>query len=228
MSSRQESLAPSLPLQGGRPEATDARVPRFGPTERFAHWWTVLMVAAALLTGLGLGGEAESGPLLIMHVGAVVLIGAGLAAALIFGDRRALLRSAHRLFSFDRRDAAWAQARVQHPFARDLHREWGMFNTGQKFLAWALSASVAAVVVTGVQSWSAGGDGGGAHGATVVVCMVLLGAHVFMAIVNPATRPALAGMVFGHVQRSWAAKHHGAWLDDVDLRATELPRRERL
>jgi formate dehydrogenase subunit gamma len=50
----------------------------------------------------------------------------------------------------------------------------------------------------------------------VVVTGVLLGAHVFIAIVNPVTGPAVAGMVFGRVRRSWAAKHHRGWLDEVE------------
>jgi cytochrome b subunit of formate dehydrogenase len=50
----------------------------------------------------------------------------------------------------------------------------------------------------------------------VVVAMVLVGCHVFMAVVNPATRPALAGMVLGRVRRSWAEQHHGGWLHDHD------------
>ena len=48
------------------------------------------------------------------------------------------------------------------------------------------------------------------------IALVLLCAHVFMALINPATRPALPGMVFGHVRRSWAATHHPAWLEDQD------------
>jgi formate dehydrogenase subunit gamma len=192
----------------------DDWVPRFGVTERLAHWWTMLMMASALLTGAGLGDDA-GGPLLIAHVIAVALIGVGLVAAVLLGDRRALLRAARRLFSFDERDAAWLQGRLRHPLSRDIHREWGMFNTGQKLLAWALSVSVAVVVVTGIQSWSAGGEGG-SHDTAIFVCMVLLGAHIFMAVVNPTTRPALAGMVFGRVPRSWAASHHAAWLKDDD------------
>lgn len=195
--------------------AQDSWVPRFGRTERFAHWWTVGMVAAGLLTGLAMGDDGGSGSLLGMHVGSVVLIGAGLAFAVAFGDRRALLRSARRLLSFDRRDAAWVQARLRDPFDRPEEPKWGMFNTGQKLLAWTVGAGIAAVIVTGVQSWSAGGEGG-LHGAAVAVTMALLGAHVFMAVVNPTTRPALAGMVFGRVRRSWAAKHHSEWLDGLD------------
>jgi cytochrome b subunit of formate dehydrogenase len=90
-----------------------------------------------------------------------------------------------------------------------------MFNTGQKLLAWALATSMVAVIVTGFQSWSAGAEGG-LHGAAVAVTMALLSAHLFMAVVNSATRPAFAGMVFGRVRRSWAATHHNEWLNDLD------------
>jgi formate dehydrogenase subunit gamma len=110
------------------------------------------------------------------------------------------------------------QARLRHPLHGGAEPAWGMFNTGQKLLTWAVGASVAAVIVTGIQSWSAGGDGGegGLHGSTVAVTLVLLSAHIFMAVVNPATRPALPGMVFGRVRRSWAAKHHPEWLDKLE------------
>ena len=164
-----------------------------------------------------MGDDGGSGPILIVHVGSVVLIGVGIAGALLFGQRRALLAAAHRLFIFDRRDAAWVRARVRDPFHPDANPTWGMFNTGQKLLAWALSTSVVLVIVTGVLSWSHGGEGG-LHGAAVLLTGLLLAAHVFMAVVNPSTRPALHGMVFGRVRRTWAAKHHRAWLDTLEQR----------
>ena len=154
-----------------------------------------------------------------MNAGSVVLIGVGIAAALVFGDRRALLRSMRRLFGVDRRDTRWLRDRLRHPADRGQEPAWGMFNPGQKLLAWALSISVAVVVVTGIVAWSAHTGGGGLHGSAVVLTALLLGAHLFMAIVNPATRPALAGMAFGRVRRSWAAEHHRAWLDDLEQSA---------
>ncbi len=193
-------------------------VHRFGFTERFAHWWTVSMVAAALLTGLALGDEAESGPMLTAHIGSVILIGAGLAVALVVGNTRALLAAAYHLFAFDRRDVAWLRDHLHRSPARGRegrHGEWGMFNPGQKVLSWALSLAVAVVVYTGIVAANSGGEGSGSmHGAAVVVAMVLVGAHVFMAVVNPSTRPALRGMVLGRVRRSWAEQHHGGWLHD--------------
>lgn len=191
-------------------------VRRFGLTERFAHWWTVLMVAIALGTGLALGDDgAESGGLLTAHWGAVALIGVGLLAAVVLGDTRALLRATGKLFSVDRRDATWISDHLRHPLGGRGHGDYGMFNPAQKALAWALTAAVAVVIYTGIQAASAGGDdAGGPHTAAVVVAMVLVGAHIFMAVLNPATNHALHGMVFGRVRRSWAAQHHGGWLKD--------------
>ena len=197
--------------------ARDPWVPRFGRTERFAHWWIVVMLASALLTGLAMGDDSGSGTLLRMHAGSVVLIVVGIAAVVLFGDRRALLRFVGQLFRFDRRDAAWLRSRLRRRADRGVEPAWGMFNSGQKLLAWALSASVAALVVTGVQAWSVHAEGDSSHGTAVALTAVLLGAHVFMAVVNPATRPALSGMVFGRVRRSWAAEHHGGWLADLDV-----------
>ena len=191
-------------------------VQRFGMTERFAHWWTMLMVTIALATGLALGEEAESGTLLTVHWGSVALIGVGYTFALVIGDARALLRATWSLFAFDRRDATWFRSRLRHPFGGN-HGDHGMFNPGQKALAWALTATMAAVILTGIQSLSAKGeDAAGPHAAAVIAAMVLVGFHVFMAALNPATSHALAGMTRGKVRRSWAAVHHGRWLDDQE------------
>lgn len=195
-------------------------VPRFGITERLTHWWTVSMVSAALLTGLGLGDESGSSPMLYAHIAAVALIGVGLLTALTVGDTRSLLRATYHLFVIDRRDADWVRAHLRHGHEPEAHAEWGMFNPGQKALAWALSLAISVVIYTGIASWIAGGDGGGSgHPLAVAVAMSLVGAHIFMAVVNPATRPALAGMVTGRVRRSWAAEHHARWLHDVDRRS---------
>ena len=193
------------------------RVDRFGPTERVLHWWVVAMFGAALLTGLAMGDEAESGSLLKLHIGSVVLIGIGLGVALVFGDTKALLRSARDLFIFDRTDVRFVADLFSQP-GQSGHVRWGKFNIGQKVLAWTLVGSVALIIVTGINSWSAGEGAAGPHAAAVVVALALLGAHVFMALINPATRPALPGMVLGHVRRTWAAKHHAAWLEEQDRR----------
>jgi formate dehydrogenase subunit gamma len=205
MTSPRESTSPLHDHRDDEKSAGGLWVPRFGRTERFTHWWTMAMVATALLTGLVMGDDGGSGPIVWMHAGSVALIGVGLAADLVFGDRRALLRSMRRLFGFDRRDTRWLRDRLRHPADRHQEPAWGMFNPGQKLLAWALSYL--------------GRRRGRDRHRGLVLTALLLGAHLFMAIVNPATRPALAGMAFGRVRRSWAAEHHRAWLDDLEQSA---------
>ena len=119
---------------------------RFGLTERFAHWWTVSMVATALLSGLAMGDDGGSGPLVTVHWGSVVLIGVGFVRALVLGTTRALLRATWNLFSFDRRDAAWIRDHVRDPLGEDAHGAYGMFNPDQKALAWAMTVAVGAVI----------------------------------------------------------------------------------
>ena len=179
------------------------------------HWWTVLWLSVAVLSGLSMGDDGGAGPLLMLHVSAVAMIALGVAVALLVGHRRALASSARRLFVIDRRDTAWLRARLHDPFHPDADPSWGMFNAGQKLLAWAVTTALALVIATGIVSWSQGGEGG-LHGAAVLLTGLLVGAHIFMAVVNPSTRHALHGMVFGRVHRSWALKHHRAWMEEFE------------
>lgn len=192
-------------------------VHRFGITERFAHWWTVAMVGIAIVSGLALGDERGSGPMFTVHVGAIVLLAVGLTGALVLGDHRAVLDAGRRLFTFERGDLAWFTEHGRHPFGHAHPDPSGMFNPAQKVVAWGVATSLSGVILTGILAWMSN-PGGGLHGALVVVTGVLLGAHIFMAVINPVTRPALNGMVFGRVRRSWAAHHHEGWLNELDRR----------
>jgi UbiA prenyltransferase family/Prokaryotic cytochrome b561 len=46
--------------------------------------------------------------------------------------------------------------------------------------------------------------------ATIILCALVAG-HLYMALVNHATRPALSGMVTGKVDREWWRKHYPRW-----------------
>jgi cytochrome b subunit of formate dehydrogenase len=80
-------------------------------------------------------------------------------------------------------------------------------------------ASLTAIIITGINSWHTDGDAAGPHTTAVIIALILLGVHVFMAVLNPVTRPALPGMVFGRVKRSWALHHHAKWVEDEDRRS---------
>jgi formate dehydrogenase gamma subunit len=194
---------------------------RLGLTERLLHWWIVATFAAALLTGLAMGSEMENGSLFQLHVAAVIAMGGGFVAALIFGNTMAALRFVRDAFLPERSDFEFVARIVSRPFHRTGVR-WGKFNLGQKGLAWMMLASLTAIIITGINSWHTDGDAAGPHSTAVIVALVLLSLHVFMAVVNPLTRPALPGMVFGKVRRSWALHHHAKWVEDVDRRSAQL------
>ena len=196
-------------------------IDRLGLTERLLHWWTVATFATALLTGLAMGSEMEGGNLFHVHVAAVIAMGVGFVVALIFGNTVAALRFVRDVFLPERSDFEFVARIVSRPFHRTGVR-WGKFNLGQKGLAWMLLASLTAIIITGINSWRTDGDAAGPHSTAVIIALVLLSLHVFMAVVNPMTRPALPGMVFGRVKRSWALRHHAKWVEDVDRRSPQL------
>jgi hypothetical protein len=63
-------------------EAPEVWVQRFGRTEWFVHWWTVLWLSVAVLSGLSMGDDSGGGPLLTLHGSAVAMMALSLAAAL--------------------------------------------------------------------------------------------------------------------------------------------------
>ena len=191
---------------------------RFGLTVRLVHWWTVATFGAALLTGLAMGSEMENRGMLHLHVAAVIAMGSGFVVALIFGNTMAVLRFVRDAFLPERSDFEFIARVVSRPFHRTGVR-WGKFNLGQKGLAWMMLASLTAIIITGINSWHTDGDTAGPHTTAVIIALILLGVHVFMAVLNPVTRPALPGMVFGRVKRSWALHHHAKWVEDEDRRS---------
>jgi cytochrome b subunit of formate dehydrogenase len=58
---------------------------------------------------------------------------------------------------------------------------------------------------------------GAGHAELLAVTGLVLIGHIAMAVVNPTTRPALRGMILGAVHRTWAQRHHPAWLDEMDV-----------
>jgi len=88
------------------------------------------------------------------------------------------------------------------------------FNAGQKVNFLLVSLLLATLYVSGVDTILAGTHHnlifGGHKLATIALCVLVAG-HLYMALVNRATRPALRGMLGGEVDREWARKHYPRW-----------------
>lgn len=190
-------------------------VTRFSRTERAVHW--IHASAFFLLLGSGLVlyvprlSELVSRRPLVrdVHVYTALLWIAALALVVALGDRRGLRRTLRELDRFDADDRRWL---------RGGRAPQGRFNAGQKVNA-ALTASFALLFsVSGLLLWLGERNTGFRFASTIllhdglmVVSLLLLLGHLYLALIHPTTRHALRGMTRGTVRRDWASEHHPKW-----------------
>jgi formate dehydrogenase subunit gamma len=189
-----------------------ALILRFSRTERAAHWLVAAAFAVMLLSGTQVPHHWSATTLWFdVHVGAAVVLVAGLAGLLLGRGGRRLWSTVRELRRLDAADRAWLSP------SRILQRRppppVGRFNGGQKVNARLALAGLTGLYVTGLVLITAGGALGGLHGPFAVLTSVLVGAHIYMAALNPSTRPALRGMTLGSVDREWAEHHFPRWVD---------------
>ena len=180
------------------------------------HWVHAIAFFALLATGLTLYLPALTNAIgrrqLLQSVH--FYIGIGWAAALVLiillGNRRALLASAREIDLFDRDDARFLRGRLESP--------QGRFNAGQKLNAILTAAFAVLFFVSGLLLWL--GEHNTAlrlagtiylHDVLMFTSVAIVAGHLYLAVINPATRPALRGMVLGTVREDWAAAHHTKW-----------------
>jgi formate dehydrogenase subunit gamma len=190
-----------------------ALILRFSRTERAAHWLVAVAFAAMLLSGTQVPHRWTLTTLWFdLHVGAAIVLVCGLAALLLGRGGRRLRATVRELRRLEPADRAWLSP------ARILQRRppppVGRFNGGQKLNARLALAGLTGLYVTGIVLITAGGPLGGLHGPFAVLTSLLVAGHVYMALLNPSTRPALRGMTLGSVDREWAEHHFPRWVDE--------------
>lgn len=190
-------------------------VRRFSSTERALHWVHAGAFFALLPTGVALylpalaGGLGSRQLLKTLHLGAATAWVVALLLVAAVGDRRGLRDTLRELETFDHDDRRWLRGRPA-PQAR--------FNAGQKTHATVQAAAAVLFLVSGSLLWYGERDTrfrlDGTillHDALTVGVTLLVAGHLYLAIVHPATRPALRGMLDGAVDAEWAGRHHAKW-----------------
>ena len=207
-----DTLSSASPSPASRPRYVE----RFTLTERLMHWIHAVAFFALLATGLILYLPALSNAVgrreLIQSVHFYTGIGWATALLLIavLGNHRALMRTAREIDIFDSDDARFLRGRLDSP--------QGRFNAGQKINAIVTAAFAALFFASGLLLWF--GERNTTlrlagtiylHDALMFTSVVIVAGHLYLALINPATRPALRGMVLGTVREDWAASHHAKW-----------------
>jgi formate dehydrogenase gamma subunit len=201
-------------------------VMRFTVTERALHWALATGYLLLLASGLPLMAPALQhwirgyNPVIgeRLHLASAIFWLAAVALALTLGDRPRVRRTLGELMRLQASDWRWARSflrwLVAAPAERQrLDRAVGRFNGGQKLNAIFTLVTVSLLLVTGIALWpfGAGGLWRDAHRWLTLLVLVPIAGHVFLATINPSTRPALTGMLDGRVDREWAATHHPRW-----------------
>lgn len=203
--------------------ARPATIRRFGRTERVAHWLLAATFLAMLATGLVLYLPVLA-PLLDrptakrIHLLAAIALGVGLVLVAVAGDRRALRRLLREVDRFDRDDLRWLAGGPRRLVDHDDAPPQGRLNAGQKANTALTAGLLVVLALTGTLLWLGERDTTYRLAGTVLVhdlASVLVGllvaGHLYLALVHPATRPALRGIVRGDVDRRWAERHHARW-----------------
>ena len=199
-------------------------VQRFTRSELAVHWALAVSVILMILSGIALGVNVWHAAVFPVHVGSVFLLAGGVLLAALAGDRPALRRAARQLRTLDGEDRRWlAWAPRSLLGASGEPPPVGRFNAGQKLNAMLITVLLAASIGSGLYWWARlhgvfgnSNIDGAVHNVAGVAIIVLVCGHLYMAVLNPATRHALRGITTGSVEAGWAAEHHPAWLAEAE------------
>lgn len=191
------------------------RIQRFTKSERTVHWLTALAFFSLLLSGLVVGRRGTfHNVMYLWHLASAGLLVCGVGLIVIAGNRRALGRTARELNTLDLVDRKWLLASPARILAGAPEPAAGRFNAGQKLNFILVCVLLAVLYVSGIDTIVVGTHHslifGGHKLATIAACVLVAG-HLYMAIVNRATRHALRGMLTGEVDREWAREHYPHW-----------------
>jgi formate dehydrogenase subunit gamma len=125
--------------------------------------------------------------------------------------------------------AQWWDASDQRFFSRWLtgdEPEAGRFNAGQKANMMFTLAATLFFLISGVIMWQyfhfdadVVRNAGVIHDSLTFAILVVWLGHLWYALGNPRTRHSMRGMLTGRVDRAWAARQHGKWLEEVEAEA---------
>jgi len=193
---------------------TPARVLRFTASERAFHWLVSVAFLVLLLSGLLMGRHGTlHNVLYTLHLASGGVLVGGLALIVLWGNRRALSQSRRDLSTLDALDRQWLARVPAAVFKRSPETTAGRFNAGQKLNFMLVTVLFAALFVTGIGLIVTGSHPvdpvfKAAHVVAAYTALVLVAGHLYMALINPSTRPALRGMISGKVDAAWARKYH--------------------
>ncbi len=217
----------------------NGRIERFSGASRLTHWLLAVPFIFLLISGLllfqpevkavNVGGDRL---VALLHVLAGFgFIGAAALAVAVTSSRSSARADAKAVSRFGRSDLRWARwAATNLSGGRAAEPPQPKFNLGQKlnvFASAALSAGLGATgAVLGINYFTKEVFDADfvegvfpLHDALTFIALPLVLGHLYLALLNPGSRPSLSGMVRGHVALAWARRHHAVWVEAEEGRS---------
>ena len=203
-------------------------IPRFTFTERGLHWTHAVFFLGLLSTGLimlvpGISMAVGHHFLVLrIHLITAIFYVCGPLLWFALGNRRALRADLRDVNQWRGDDFRWLKPRL--PGSPEPPQ--GRFNAGQKINAVFVGASTLGFAITGAVMWQTHlfpiwlvNNCVHLHDTLTLLALAAWLGHIYLALLNRSTRPALSGMVQGEVELSWAEHHHPRWVAEVQDQA---------
>ncbi|MBF0170444.1 MAG: cytochrome b/b6 domain-containing protein [Nitrospinae bacterium] len=200
-----------------------ATVTRFTPSERWFHNTVMVTFVFLLVTGLAMlyfnlvGERGEPRSFLVLaHEVVAILFLAGPVIALLLGARKVWKENYSILTRWSKSDLEWLTKKPLTTFLKNLSMPRDdKFNPGQKAWATVAVSGTALLAASGIYMWIYESPilALFIHTAVAIGMVVALSGHVFMALINPATREGIGSIIDGEVDAEWAMEHHPLWME---------------
>ena len=191
------------------------RVRRFTVSERAVHWVAALAFFCLVLSGLVVGRRGTFHEVMYAwHLISAGLLVGGVMLIVATDNRRAVRKTARELGRLDDEDHVWLGALPERLLRGAPEPPVARFNAGQKVNFMLVCILLAVLYVSGVDTIIAGTHHNlvfASHKLGTIALSVLVAGHLYMALLNRPTRPALRGMLTGEVDRGWAREHYPRW-----------------
>lgn len=210
------------------------RIRRFTLAERLLHWllaaaFVVLLYTGFLMSVPALEGTVPRPTAKAWHIDAAIALAVG-TVVILAARARVLLRTFGELERFDDDDRRWLAQIPRRVTIGAKAPPQGRFNAGQKLNTAVVAGLMVVSFITGFLLWLGERNTTyrfagtiDVHDDVMWILMVLVVGHLYMALINPYTRPALRGIVTGTVDRTWARRHHAKWVASEERAAPETP-----
>ncbi|MET7681800.1 cytochrome b/b6 domain-containing protein [Streptomyces sp. NPDC005423] len=206
-----------MPLRTDTPAPAEARVRRFGSTDRWVHRTTAALMGVCVVTAafLYIPQFAELVGRRALVVRVHELAGLALPVPVLAGlASRGFRATLGHLNRFGPHDRVWLRAALRRDKRRSV-RPAAKFNAGQKIYAAWIAGAALVMLGTGLIMWFTHltplmwrTSATFVHDWLALTVGIVLAGHIGMALGDPEARK---GLRTGSVSREWAEREHRLW-----------------